>query len=554
MTGHVLIVGGAGVFGRRLAEGLRATTDVRITLAGRSKTRLQRVASAIGGAAWSVLDRDRAREADLTALAPDVVVDASGPYQGVAYEFARTVLRAGAHYVDFADARDFVAGFPVLDSLAREEQRAAITGASSTPALTHAALDQLCAGWRRIDEVRAGIAPGNRAPKGRSLVEAILSRAGAPTRVLEDGAWAERSGWSQCATIRIAGLGRRRFALVETPDLDLIPARFGPTHGAHFMASLELDVLHRGIEAIGALRRWGLWRSPEKWAGAFALAARLVEPLGTDKGAMFVEVFGRDGADRPCRARWTMIAPAGQGPYAPTLPALATVRKLLAGEIEPGARACVGLISLCDLAGDFARHAFETDIVREPLVSPFETALGVAFERAPQAVKAAHRSGPVVRMSGVADVSGAASPLAALAAWCVGFPRTDKAAPVRVTKRHEGGGREIWMRTLGARRFRSFLSSPAAGMVRERFGPLDFDMAVSVDADGLTMEVVGWRLLGLALPRFLAPRSRARETVGSDGRFRFDVPIFAPLLGRLTHYRGALALETPERAVKEVSR
>ena len=36
---RVLIVGGAGVFGRRLAEGLRETTNAELILAGRSRAR-----------------------------------------------------------------------------------------------------------------------------------------------------------------------------------------------------------------------------------------------------------------------------------------------------------------------------------------------------------------------------------------------------------------------------------------------------------------------------------------------------------------------------------
>ena len=50
----------------------------------------------------------------------------------------------------------------------------------------------------------------------------------------------------------------------------------------------------------------------------------------------------------------------------------------------------------------------------------------------------------------------------------------------------------------------------------------------------------GW-LFGLPLPRWLLPRSEAREYV-EDDRFHFDVAIDAPLgIGRLVRYRGWLA-------------
>lgn len=544
MSARVLIVGGAGVFGRRLAEGLRATADVELILAGRSAARAGRAAEALR-AETVVLDRTRSTSADLRTLGADIVIDAAGPFQGADYRFARAVLEAGAHYVDLADARDFVAGFPTLDAVACARGRAAITGASSTPALTHAALDLLCAGWRRIDAIRAGIAPGNRAPKGRSLVEAILSRAGTQVRVWEDGRWATRRGWSHRESLAIAGLKKRRFALVETPDLDLVPARFAPTDSAVFMAALELPVLHRGIEAIATLRRFGLWRNPERAAAALTWCAGLLERFGSDRGGMFVEALGRDEEDKPCRALWTLFAPAGLGPIAPTLPALAMVRKLLDGEIAPGARACVGMLSLADLEDDFARVGFTTKLESQAHSSPFERALGGTFDHLSEPVKASHRAGPLAHFSGVAEVRGPESPIAAMARFFVGFPHAAKDAPVTVSKRANADGSETWTRVIGGRRFASVVAFAGRGLVRERFGPLTFDLAVRVDVQALLMQIVGWRIGLLPLPRRLAPRSLAKEGADQAGRFHFDVPIALPLAGRITHYKGWLRV-TPE--------
>jgi hypothetical protein len=553
---RVLIVGGAGVFGRRLAEGLLATASAQVLLAGRSQERARRAALELGAHEAHALDRDKAGADELRALAPDLVIDAAGPFQGAELRFARAVLEAGAHYLDLADARDFVAAFPVLDARAKTQDRAAITGASSTPALTHAVLDEICAGWRRVDIVRAGIAPGNRAPRGPSVVKAILTWAGAPVRVFENGAWRERPGWSDCGAIDIAGLGRRRFALAETPDLDLIPARFRPTDTALFMAGLELAPLHRGLEAVGALRRWRVWRAPERLAELFRHAGDLLLPFGADRGGMIVEAFGRDAEDRPVRARWTMIAPDGLGPYTPTFPALALARRIVAGDLPPsGARPCVGLLRLADIEPEFRRHGFSTSIEVEPLRSPFEAALGDALDEVPACVRATHGSGPVTRLRGEARVQGAAAPFARIIARLFGLPPTSARTPLRVVKRLLGGGVEQWVRDFAGRRMRSRLGALGPGRVRESFGPFHFDMAVAADAEGVTMRVIGWRLGPLPLPSAMAPRSSARETQAADGRFRFDVPIDLPLLGRATHYTGNLVAEdvdaSPVSAEKE---
>lgn len=543
MSKRVLLVGGAGVFGSRLAEGLNATTDAQIIFAGRSLDRAAEAAMNLGAAEAIALDRETATEADIRATRADLVIDAAGPFQGAGLSFARAVIEAGAHYLDLADARDFVAAFPQLDELARTHNVAAITGASSTPALTHAALDELRAGWRRIDVVRAGIAPANKMERGLAVMRAILTWAGAPVSVFENGAWRVRGGWSDCGVIDVPGLGRRRFALAETPDLDLIAARYAPRDTAIFMAGLELWPMQRGMEMISALRRWGVLPEPRRWAKVLLFAGNLLGPFGTDRGGMIVEVFGRDAEDRPAYARWSMLAKDGKGPHTPTFAALALARRFVAGDTPPpGARACLALLHLADFAPDFERHGFETRIEVMPLRAPFEVALGEKFASAPAAVRAAHQAGPVTRLRGEASIARPASPLAAFVARLFGMPAASEAQSVCVTKRLSPEG-EVWVRQFGPRRMRSRLRAVAPGIVRESFGPFSFDMRVSANAEVLSMSVIGWRIGAIPLPHWLAPRSTATESVDAHGRFRFDVPIALPLIGRLTHYSGWLVPE-----------
>jgi hypothetical protein len=136
-----------------------------------------------------------------------------------------------------------------------------------------------------------------------------------------------------------------------------------------------------------------------------------------------------------------------------------------------------------------------------------------------------------------------------------GLPPASAHASVGVVKRLLGGGVEQWERTFSGRRMRSRLRALRPGVVRESFGPFHFDMAVTADAAGVAMRVIAWRLGPLPLPSILAPRSIATETCDAAGRFRFDVPIALPLLGRVTHYSGWLVVESvdaePASAEKE---
>ena len=539
---RVVVVGGAGVFGSRLVRGLIQTTEAEIVVAGRNLARAQAGARDMGAASAVTLDRSHATAADIAALGAKVVIDAAGPFQGADLSFARACIAAGVDYLDLSDARDFVAAFPSLDAEARARKVCAITGASSTPALTHAALDQLTKGWRRIDTVRAGISAGNRAPRGLSMIEAILSWTGAPVRVFEGGKWTTRAGWSHTFSHVLPELGRRRFALAETPDLDLIPARFSPREEGVFTAGLELGLMHRGMSVVERLRRMGLLNNMRPLAGLLQKLATLLAPFGTDRGCMFVEASGRDADDRPVRVEWTLVAPPVEGPFTPTLPALVLARRLIAShDIEPGARACVGVLSLDELQPDFARHGLKTEIRRERLTGAFELALGENFERLPETVRESHRQGRVARFHGTARVDGPAW-LAMLPAFLFGLPRSAEAAPVEVEKHLIAPGREIWKRSIGGSLFRSEITYVRPGRVRERFGPFSFDLDLAADSRRHIMTIAGWRLGPIPLPRFLAPRSSATEAVSDEGLFTFDVPVAFPLAGRLTHYKGELRL------------
>lgn len=365
--------------------------------------------------------------------------------------------------------------------------------------------------------------------------------------MFENGDWRTRPGWSQTRKHTIPALGRRRFALPETPDLDLIPQRFAPREDAIFSAGLELPLLHAGAGATGWLRHTKIVPDFRPIAGLLQKLAALTTPFGSDRGCMFVEAIGRDADNQPIRAEWTLVSPPVTGPFTPTLPALAMTRKLIGGAwIDPGARPCIGLVALQDLATDLARHDLVTGITRERFTGPFELALGADFEQLPAAVKASHRCGPVARFHGKARVTGT-SGLAAIAARLFGFPRNNDAADVTVVKRTVAPGCEVWERTIGGSHFRSEITYTSPGHVTERFGPFTFTLQLTATPAHHQMQITGWRIGPLPLPRFLAPRSLATEAVSPNGHFTFDVPIAAPLLGRLTHYKGELQnTDTPD--------
>src|SRR5205085_7961327 len=117
---RVVVLGGRGEFGARvmrlLGDGFTVLAPARAEL--------------------DVTAADFA--ARLAALEPGVVVHCAGPFQSRDNAVASAALACNAHYVDLADARDFVVGIGALDREARARDRLVVSGASSVPGLSSA--------------------------------------------------------------------------------------------------------------------------------------------------------------------------------------------------------------------------------------------------------------------------------------------------------------------------------------------------------------------------------------------------------------------------------
>lgn len=185
---RVLLIGATGVFGQRLARHLALTEELELFLSSRDADKAAHLARGLVTAAGTTatgigLDHHNDLAERLAAIAPWLVIDASGPFQSAGYGVPRAALEAGAHVVDLADARDYILGYgAALNELARSKGLVALAGASSTPALSVAATMELIRGWARVDTIEIAIAPGGRSPVGEAVIAAILSYVGRPSQ------------------------------------------------------------------------------------------------------------------------------------------------------------------------------------------------------------------------------------------------------------------------------------------------------------------------------------------------------------------------------------
>jgi saccharopine dehydrogenase-like NADP-dependent oxidoreductase len=545
----ILIIGGYGVFGGKLADALSADPAFDVIVAGRSLSSAERFCE---GKACRPLAVDTAAPDLAAALAgarPFIVVDASGPFQvrrDAPYRVAEAALACGAHYLDLSDDGAFTAGIDTLNDAAIERGLTVLSGVSSVPALSSAAVVQLAEGFTTIDHIESIILPGNRAPRGLSVVRAIVGQAGRPLPLWRAGRFESATGWSERRTITLDVPGeppvRNRWAsLIGAPDLTLFPDHFR-ARSVSFRAGLDLKLMHGGLALLSLPVRWGLIRSLSPLAPALKWMADRLEPFGSSTGGMRVSVSGCTDDGRTERRDWTLIVRGGDGPSIPAIPAEILCRRLAAGTVSPGARPCLGEFTLAEAEAALARLRTATAQTRQEIQFVFETVLGEAWSALPAEIQALHAIPHARRWTGRARIERGTGLISRLAGALAGFPPAGEDVPVTVEMTRRGT-RETWVRTFGARRFRSYLSSagrPGSGRIQERFGLMRFRIGLQVRAGRLEYPVLSGRFLGIPWPAFLLPRSTTAEFVDPEGRACFSVRIDLPLGGHVVSYSGWL--------------
>ena len=370
-----LVLGGYGNFGARICRALAGSPGIELLVAGRDAQRASAFASSLGAAASGV--RVDVQAADLAGtlrgLGVELVIHTAGPFQNQDYRVPQAVAAAGAHYIDLADGRRFVCDFPAaLGAAFRAAGRTAVSGASTVPALSSAAVDHLAAGWQGIRSIDICIAPAQGAPRGEATLAGVLAYCGEPIRVWQGGRWIELPGWADPVKVEFARMKPRRGALCDIPDLELLPARYEGVQSVMFRAALEVGLTQRAFAFLAVMRRLGLLPAPQKLAPLLHATGGVFDALGTALGGMVVRVEGTDVQSRSSRRAWHIAADDNHGPEIPCMAAILLARRLANGDtaLPIGAHACMGLLSLPEFEPEFARWGMVTDVVDEESPSP----------------------------------------------------------------------------------------------------------------------------------------------------------------------------------------
>lgn len=343
---RVLVLGGYGNFGSLIVRRLSGIEGIRVLVGGRDQRRASELAQEVGGEAVCLDMNQPTLAGRLNELKVNLVISTAGPFQGQDYRVARAAIGARAHYIDLADARQFVCGIHELDRAARSAGVLVCSGASSVPALAASVIDDLLPRFRRLDSIHHGISSSAKIP-GQATVSAVLGYCGKPLRQWRQGRWQDVHGWQGLSRHRFPKpLGRRWLAHCDVPDLELFPRRYPGVQEVRFSAGLGLSLTQFGTWGLSWLVRAGLVKDAARLGAGLHRLAVAMEPLGNGRSGMFVQLQGVDLDGQSLALCWEILAQQDHGPNIPCMAAVALARKLAAGALpQRGATPCIGLLS-----------------------------------------------------------------------------------------------------------------------------------------------------------------------------------------------------------------
>jgi saccharopine dehydrogenase-like NADP-dependent oxidoreductase len=259
---------------------------------------------------------------------------------------AEACINSGAHYIDLADAREFVVGIEELDAKAKQAGVAVISGASSVPCLTSALIEYYNDQFEVLESVDYGITTAQKTTRGVATTAAILSYTGQPFKTLINQELQIIHGWQSLHAKKFKGLGWRLLGNCNVPDLELFPRYYPELKTIRFYAGLELPFVHVTLWALSWMVRIGLIKNLEPTAPLLLKLSFLFDWLGSANSGFYMTLIGKDENNTDKTVQFELIAKNGDGPYIPCMPAILVAKKLANADLkDTGARACIGIIN-----------------------------------------------------------------------------------------------------------------------------------------------------------------------------------------------------------------
>jgi hypothetical protein len=305
---RIVLLGGSGVFGSAIAEGLRERGLEPLT------------------PSHALVDVEKS-EALLSSLQPrDVVVDAAGPFHHRTTTLLEVAIKVGFDIIDLSDNLGYALAVQAMDERIRAAGIRVFTSCSAVSAVTAAAVRDT--GIQAPTRVSVCLLPAGRDTSSAGTASSLLRSLSRPIQVLRDGRLSGARGWRRSRVFRVPlARGEVRGYLAESADAVTLPRVWPGLRDVDFWVDTQVVGLNRMIAAAVRVPRDG--RTLELFA---PVGLGLVRLIGPHAGGYVVEVAAEDG-----RIVTTALVARRRSYLAAVLPATLVARSLVAGDSQaPG--------------------------------------------------------------------------------------------------------------------------------------------------------------------------------------------------------------------------
>ena len=343
---RALVLGAYGHHGRIICQKLIQIAGVTVLGAGKRHDRLSQLANELDIETVMVDWRDK----DLAGVLADndihIVIHAAGPFHNQDYSVAQACIDAHCYYLDIADDRNFVNGIQILDEQARNAN-VLIGSGMGLLTLTDAIVEYLQDQVSIINHLDIGYSGDGTVP-GLASVQSSLHVCGKPIDLIEDGKKTQIRGLADPSVHHFGHqFLSREMVNIDGPELEFLTAK-------HCLKSISLKAGYgqRGPKVMSAISRMasrGWIKNPQSLVSKLMKLAKLVARFSDKKGAIFVELEGRDSKDKVVEHVYEIHTSAGKFDELKVVSIAAIVKRLMVDFVpEPGAYPAMGLIRLED--------------------------------------------------------------------------------------------------------------------------------------------------------------------------------------------------------------
>ncbi|MCG8519405.1 MAG: saccharopine dehydrogenase NADP-binding domain-containing protein [Pseudomonadales bacterium] len=341
---RVVVVGGYGPLGTRLCHHLSQQAGLDLVVAGASQAATTALASRLSPQARAQLSTSllAPEQSDfssrLQALAPDLVIDADGPFRSGRLRVAEACLRVGAHYLDTATERRHVCNLAQLNQSAQQAGVLLVSGATAAPGLTSAVVSHYRDDFATLASVDLALAPGRQVGIRYPLATRLPCR------------------WDFGGAV-----GHHWTIAADAADQVLLPGACEVSERVQLQVAVPRN--WRRLPAMAMARLRSLAAPCQKLPAVPAPAPSLATQSGADPAALQVVMTGTDRRNRRQTLCWQLTMATGDNIDLAILPALLLARRWLQrGHWPSGAGPCVARLSLAEIQAQADDLGFQVQL------------------------------------------------------------------------------------------------------------------------------------------------------------------------------------------------